>query len=106
MIESETFSIFIEQERYVRDLLDAYMNSKFKEVLAILDANSVSVPKYFLSSLTPAYCSIDATRPVSASHSTFTCSNIANTVPGTCVILPAVPDCPVGDNECCLWGRN
>jgi COP9 signalosome complex subunit 1 len=42
VIESETFSIFIEQERYVRELLDAYMSSKFKDVLTILDRNHVS----------------------------------------------------------------
>jgi COP9 signalosome complex subunit 1 len=44
VLESDTFSIFIEQETYVRDMLDAYMNSKFKQVLTILDRNYVRSP--------------------------------------------------------------
>lgn len=42
VVDSETFTMFIEQEQYVREILDAYMSSKFKAVLDILERNSVS----------------------------------------------------------------
>jgi len=40
--ESDTFSYFLEQEPYTRELLSAYMNNKFKTVLDILEKQSVS----------------------------------------------------------------
>jgi len=38
--ESDTFSYFLEQEPYTRELLSAYMNNKFKTVLDILEKQS------------------------------------------------------------------
>lgn len=40
VVENETFSYYLEQEPYVRDILDAYMASKFKDVLYLLDRYS------------------------------------------------------------------
>ncbi|KAG9000792.1 hypothetical protein FRB94_005172 [Tulasnella sp. JGI-2019a] len=37
VVENETFSYYLEQEPYIRDILDAYMASKFKDVLFLLD---------------------------------------------------------------------
>jgi len=37
VLESETFGYYLEQEPYIRDILDAYMNSKFKDVLLLLN---------------------------------------------------------------------
>lgn len=37
------FSVYIEQEPYVRELIDAYMSSNFKTVLQILERYSVCV---------------------------------------------------------------
>lgn len=38
------FGVYIEQEPYIRDLLDAYMSSKFKTVLELLEKFSVRPP--------------------------------------------------------------
>ncbi|CCA73886.1 related to COP9 signalosome complex subunit 1 [Serendipita indica DSM 11827] len=40
LLESETFSYYLEQESYVRDLIEAYLASKFRNVLAILERQS------------------------------------------------------------------
>jgi len=40
VVDSETFSMFIEQEPYIREILDAYISSKFRLVLDILERNS------------------------------------------------------------------
>lgn len=39
--ESETFSYFLEQEPYTRELLNAFMSNQFKAVLDILEKQSV-----------------------------------------------------------------
>lgn len=39
--ESETFSAYIEQEPYVRELIEAYLGSNFKTVLDVLARYSV-----------------------------------------------------------------
>jgi hypothetical protein len=44
VLENNDFGVYIEQEPYVRELLDAYMASKFKAVLALLDKYSVRAP--------------------------------------------------------------
>ncbi len=41
IMESPTFGVYLEHEPYVRDLVDAYMASKFKTVLDILEQYSV-----------------------------------------------------------------
>jgi COP9 signalosome complex subunit 1 len=40
--ENESFGYFLEQEPYARELLDAFMSSRFSVVLDLLDRNSVS----------------------------------------------------------------
>ncbi|KAG8928014.1 hypothetical protein FRC02_007467 [Tulasnella sp. 418] len=40
VLESDTFAYYLEQEPYVRELLDAYMNSKFKDMLLLLERYS------------------------------------------------------------------
>ena len=42
LLQSDTFSIYLEHEPYVRELLSAYMSSKFKIVLELLEKYSVS----------------------------------------------------------------
>ncbi|KAG8943297.1 hypothetical protein FRC04_002977 [Tulasnella sp. 424] len=37
VLESETFGYYLEQEPYIRDILDAYMGSKFKDARHLLD---------------------------------------------------------------------
>lgn len=41
ILKGEHFTSYLEQEPYVRELVNAYMNSKFKIVLEILDEYSV-----------------------------------------------------------------
>ncbi|EPQ50766.1 PCI-domain-containing protein [Gloeophyllum trabeum ATCC 11539] len=40
VLENETFSVYIEQEPYVRDIVDAYMSNRFKAVLDLLEKYS------------------------------------------------------------------
>ncbi|KAF8513194.1 26S proteasome subunit RPN7-domain-containing protein [Gautieria morchelliformis] len=40
LLENATFGVYIEQEPYVREMIDAYMNSKFKTVLELLERYS------------------------------------------------------------------
>ncbi|KAL5478528.1 hypothetical protein ACEPAI_2712 [Sanghuangporus weigelae] len=40
LLESETFAIYLEQEPYVRELVNAYIGSKFKDVLELLERYS------------------------------------------------------------------
>ena len=44
VLENDTFGLYIEQEPYVRELLEAYMNNRFKTVLETLERYSVSLP--------------------------------------------------------------
>ena len=37
VVESDTFGYYLEQEPYIRELIDAYMSSKFKTVLELLE---------------------------------------------------------------------
>ena len=41
IIQNDVFASYLEQEPYVRDLVNAYMGSKFKTVLEILERYSV-----------------------------------------------------------------
>lgn len=41
MLDSDAFGVYIEQEPYVREIIEAYMASKFKTVLEILERYSV-----------------------------------------------------------------
>jgi COP9 signalosome complex subunit 1 len=41
VLENDNFGVYIEQEPYVRDLLDAYMGAKFSRVLELLERFSV-----------------------------------------------------------------
>ncbi|EJU01508.1 G protein pathway suppressor 1 [Dacryopinax primogenitus] len=40
VLEDEKFCVYLEQEPYMRDILEAYMNSKFKTVLELLERHS------------------------------------------------------------------
>jgi len=40
LLESENFSYYLEQESYMREIIDAYMASKFRTVLDLLERNS------------------------------------------------------------------
>jgi COP9 signalosome complex subunit 1 len=40
LLESENFSYYLEQEPYMREIIDAYMASKFRIVLQLLDRHS------------------------------------------------------------------
>lgn len=42
VLENDVSSAYIEQESYIREMLEAYMSSRFKAVLEILERNSVS----------------------------------------------------------------
>ena len=44
ILDNDTFGVYIEQEPYVRELIDAYMGNRFKTVLDILERNSVRTP--------------------------------------------------------------
>lgn len=46
LLENDHFGVYIEQEPYVRELIDAYMGSRFKTVLEILDRFSVCLPSH------------------------------------------------------------
>lgn len=49
MVESDTFTYFIEQEPYIREIVDAYTTNNFKVVLELLDRQSVcDTVAYFL----------------------------------------------------------
>lgn len=41
LIQSETFTMYLEQEPYVRELVEAYLANKFKVVLDLLERYSV-----------------------------------------------------------------
>ena len=41
MLENDNFGMYIEQEPYVRELIEAYINNRFKTVLEILERYSV-----------------------------------------------------------------
>jgi hypothetical protein len=43
LVDNEPFGYILEQEPYVREILDAYMNSKFQVMLALLNKHSVSL---------------------------------------------------------------
>ncbi|KAI0922627.1 hypothetical protein AcV5_009551 [Taiwanofungus camphoratus] len=40
VLENDTFGVYIEQEPYIRELIESYMNNRFKRVLEILDQYS------------------------------------------------------------------
>ena len=46
ILENSHFGAFIEQESYIRELIEAYMNSNFKTVLQILSRYSVSCANF------------------------------------------------------------
>jgi COP9 signalosome complex subunit 1 len=46
--QNSTFGVYIEQEPYVRDLVEAYMSSNFKTALELLSQYSVSVSVRYL----------------------------------------------------------
>lgn len=52
VLENDTFGLYIEQEPYVRELIEAYTNNRFKTVLETLERYSVS--PLFLASLCPS----------------------------------------------------
>jgi COP9 signalosome complex subunit 1 len=41
VLDNDHFGVYIEQEPYIRDLIDAYMGSKFSRVLELLERFSV-----------------------------------------------------------------
>lgn len=43
LLDNEGFSVYIEQEPYIRELVEAYMGSRFSTVLEILERYSVRV---------------------------------------------------------------
>lgn len=43
VLENSIFGVYIEQEPYVRDLIEAYMGSNFKSVLELLSRYSVRI---------------------------------------------------------------
>lgn len=49
LLDNDTFGVFVEQEPYVRELVEAYMASKFKAVLEILERYSVRCFPSFIS---------------------------------------------------------
>ena len=51
LLENSTFGVYIEQEPHIREMIDAYMSSKFKTVLELLERYSVN-QKYYASSRT------------------------------------------------------
>jgi COP9 signalosome complex subunit 1 len=50
ILENSVFGAYVEQEPYIRELIEAYMNSNFKTVLELLSRYSVRLPSppYFL----------------------------------------------------------
>ena len=42
LLDNDNFGMYIEQEPYVRELIEAYINNRFKTVLEILERYSVS----------------------------------------------------------------
>lgn len=63
IMESSTFGVYIEHEPYVRDLVDAYMASKFKTVLDILEQYSVRLLHFARLVRTDAVVLTDKTLP-------------------------------------------
>lgn len=55
---NESFGYFLEQEPYARELLDAFMNSRFSVVLDLLDRNSVRSFPIYMSSDFNAYITV------------------------------------------------
>ena len=43
LLDNANFGMYIEQEPYVRELIEAYINNRFKTVLEILERYSVSL---------------------------------------------------------------
>jgi COP9 signalosome complex subunit 1 len=41
ILENSTFGVYVEQEPYVRELVEAYLSSNFKTVLELLNRYSV-----------------------------------------------------------------
>lgn len=41
VVQNETFGDYLEQEPYARELIDAYISSRFRTVLEVLDRYSV-----------------------------------------------------------------
>jgi COP9 signalosome complex subunit 1 len=72
---STTFALYVEQEPYVRDLIEAFMTSNFKTALDILSRYSVSCGhRHHLSALSQR---IDAVRrPVTTLTSTWLLTSI------------------------------
>ena len=62
LLDNDNFGMYIEQEPYVRELIEAYINNRFKTVLEILERYSVSS----LSELSCRVCIADAPRCTSA----------------------------------------
>lgn len=44
VLENSVFGVYIEQEPYIRELIEAYMGSNFKSVLELLSRYSVRIP--------------------------------------------------------------
>lgn len=60
IVENPFFGVFIEQEPHIRELIESYISSNFKNVLEVLDHYSVYIfPDFDLSSV--AYMPVDKT---------------------------------------------
>ena len=44
LLENETFSIYLEQEPQMREIIESFMSSKYKAVIELLDKYSVCLP--------------------------------------------------------------
>lgn len=42
VLENETFRVFLEEDTYVRDIVEAFVNGRYKQALDLLEMHSVS----------------------------------------------------------------
>lgn len=55
VLENPTFGVYIEQEQYIRELIEAHMGSNFKTVLDVLNKYSVFAFSPNISALADAF---------------------------------------------------
>ncbi len=84
LLDNAVFGVYIEQEPYVRELLEAYINSNFKTTLGLLSKYSVRPNIYIV--LTPSWYGVQ-TRHYLDIHLSPHVHDLTNMVKNSAVVL-------------------
>jgi hypothetical protein len=103
LLENTNFTLYMEHEPYIRDLIQAYMNSNFKVVLEILNRYSVCVLPHSYNNQRPDGVIADQTLHRCASCNPRPRSDKPDPELGSRTVLPAIRNNSTGSDECGVW---